>query len=151
MSWYVTAPELLGETRGIRWIAANGLPRLGSARASAQWNWSASEARRPAPDERLALRPVERPTPADLGIVAASVVRIPADIVRAMTAAARNTGRSERELWAEAAREWLNSRAHGDEPPPATPAAALPSVTRSWEEIDSLMAQLRHPATEPAA
>lgn len=151
MSWYVTAPELLGETRGIRWIASNGLPRLGSARASAQWNWIGPETQRPATDERLALRPVERPTPTEHEIVAASVVRIPADIVRAMTAAARNTGRSERELWAEAAREWLNSRAHGDEPPPATPAAALPTVTRSWEEIDSLMAQLRHPATEPAA
>jgi hypothetical protein len=89
--------------------------------------------------------------PTEHEIVAASVVRIPADIVRAMTAAARNTGRSERELWAEAAREWLNSRAHGDEPPPATPAAALPSVTRNWDEIDSLMAQLRRPETQPAA
>ncbi|HKV83786.1 MAG TPA: hypothetical protein VJN88_04475 [Ktedonobacterales bacterium] len=151
MSWFVTAPEPLGETRGIRWIASNGLPRLGSARASAEWKWMGTETRRTPSDERLALRPVARPTYASQEIATASVVRIPADIVRAMTAAARNTGRSERELWAEAAREWLNSRAHGDEPPPATPAAALPSVTRSWDEIDSLMAQLRQPATEPAA
>ncbi|MGH2484494.1 MAG: hypothetical protein ACRDHE_00645, partial [Ktedonobacterales bacterium] len=110
-----------------------------------------TQTRRTPTDERLALRPVERPTRVGQEIAAASVVRIPADIVRAMAAAARTTGRSERELWAEAAREWLNSRAHGDEPPPATPAAALPGVTRSWDEIDSLMARLRHPATEPAA
>ena len=151
MSWFVTAPEPLGETRGIRWIAANGLPRLGSARASAQWNWTGTETRREPTTERLALRPAERPTRIGQEIATASVVRIPADIVHAMAVAARDTGRSERELWAEAAREWLSSRAHGDEPPPATPAAALPSVTRSWDEIDSLMAQLRHPATEPAA
>ena len=159
MSWLVTLPEPLGDAGAghASRVARDSLSfsaGLGSSRASAQWSWVEPSAPRPRNrNERLTLRPVEpRPIPIRQD-VAATVVRIPAEIVRAMSLVARNSGRSERELWAEAAREWLYSRSHGDDPPPATPAA-MPVASRSWDEIDGLLARLREPMTaskDPAA
>lgn len=57
-------------------------------------------------------------------------------------------GRSEDDIWDEAAREWLLRRMRNDEPPPTTPAAApVPNVRtrRMWNEIDAMLADLRHP------
>ena len=72
-----------------------------------------------------------------------------------MAEMAQAMGRSEDEIWAEAAREWLMRRMRNDEPPPTTPAAApLPSprTRRLWNEIDIMLAELRHPRyiTAPA-
>lgn len=155
MSWFVSLPEPLGDAGAVRLAMWQGAGRssvagLGSAHADERWNWIATdESARQRTDERLTLtpaRPAQRHRRED---VVASVVRIPAEIVLAMAEAARDTGRTERELWAEAAREWLSSRSHGDDPPPATPAALpAPSPSRSWSEIDSLLAQLRHPVVK---
>ena len=57
-------------------------------------------------------------------------------------------GRSEDDIWAEAAREWLLRRLRNDEPPPTTPAAASlpnPRASRLWSEIDVMLAELRQP------
>ena len=150
MSWFVSLPEPLGAAAAVRWPAGRNseltlLPRLGSAHASERWSWDGvREPERGSGVDRLTLRPANTRAPEIRDDLAASVVRIPAEIVRAMAHAARNSGRSERELWAEAAREWLYSRTHGDEPPPATPAALpVAGPARSWDEIDGLMAQLR--------
>lgn len=153
MSWFVSLPEPLGDAAAVRWSAGRSseltlMPGLGSARASERWSWSgAGRAERRGSAHPVALHPRGQRVADTRAETEASVVRIPAEIVRAMARAARNTGRSERELWAEAAREWLSSRSHGDEPPPATPAALpVAGPARSWDEIDGLMAQLRLPA-----
>lgn len=77
-------------------------------------------------------------------------VRIPSAVLRAMAAAAAQTGRHESELWAEAAREWLDRLAPGDDPPPATAALAPTSALRAsrdrgWGAIDILLSDLRAP------
>jgi hypothetical protein len=160
MSWFVTLPEPLGDAAAIRWSAGRRgaltlHAGLGSARASERWGWAGGDGSAPRTGtDRLALQPLPPRTPTAYD-ASASVVRIPAEIVRAMAQAARNSGRSERELWAEAAREWLYSRSHGDEPPPATPAAlTVAGPARSWDEIDGLMERLRlsvTPSEETAA
>jgi hypothetical protein len=74
------------------------------------------------------------------------LVRVPTAVLREMTRAAHVAGRSEGELWAEAAREWLARRARGDEPLPPTPAAPalpVPRPMRAWSAIDSVMTDLR--------
>lgn len=152
MSWFVSLPEPLGDAAAARVEMGRrrGLtltPSLGGAWASERWGWAgAGELQRSGRTDRLALRPTDTRAAEIREDLEASVVRIPAEIVRAMAQAARNSGRSERELWAEAAREWLNSRSHGDEPPPATPAPLpVAGPARSWDEIDGLLAQLRLP------
>jgi len=82
----------------------------------------------------------------------ASVVRIPDALLRAMRESARNAGRSESEVWAEAAREWLLMRGAGDGPEPTSPASAprpCPQRARSWSGIDALVAVLRAPHAQP--
>lgn len=65
-----------------------------------------------------------------------------------MAQMAQTLGRSEDDIWAEAAREWLMRRLRNDEPPPTTPAAAPVANVRThrlWSEIDVMLAELRHP------
>lgn len=74
------------------------------------------------------------------------VLRVPRDVLRCMAEAAWAAGRSEEEIWIEAAREWLRRRIRDDEPPPTTPAAAWPLPPRAadtWAAIDALVAELR--------
>jgi hypothetical protein len=81
-------------------------------------------------------------------------VRIPADLVRRMSLEARLSGKSESEVWAEAARAWLMRRACDDDFPPTPPAAAQPCPRRertAWVAIDALLVDLRARSCEPAA
>ena len=121
-----------------RAVGASTAPGLGGAWAGTKWQWAPlagpmEQARRPG-IQGQALPP------------GASVVRIPEALLRLMRAAAWSTGRSEAELWVEAAREWLARRALDDEPQPPTPAAAALAVPRpssAWAAIDTLLADLR--------
>lgn len=112
---------------------------LGAARAGNEWQWAGPTrsvtALRAVPP---ALTPREFP------------LSIPAALVSAMRTAAHASGRSESEVWAEAAREWLRQRQHDEGPLPPAPAAALavPRRVRSWSAIDALLADLR---SAPAA
>lgn len=117
---------------------------LGSARAEGAWSWAV-----PAP-RQITVGHVAASAPAPAG---ATMVRIPDTLIHLMAREARQGSRSESEVWAEAAREWLRRRGAGDEPhPPDPPAAALPlpRVSRSWEAIDALLCELRV-APVPAA
>jgi hypothetical protein len=90
--------------------------------------------------------------PATLSVEPAHV-RIPADLLRRMSREARLTGKSESEVWAEAARAWLAGRGRDDDLPPTPPAAAQPCPRReraAWVAIDALLIDLRVPAREPA-
>lgn len=130
--------------------------RLGAATAAPIWGWA-----RPS---RSGARQVET--------VAAEVTRRGATtapertelpmaptLLRAMTEAARATGRSESEVWAEAAREWLRWHTHGDDPQPPEPGASAPHPAavrdereRCWQAIDVLVNDLRAPQpARPAA
>lgn len=120
---------------------------LGSARAEGTWSWVAPA---PAPRQATDGRVAAGPAPAPAG---ATMVRIPDVLIHLMAREARDGGRSESEVWAEAAREWLRRRGAGHEPqPPDPPAAALPMprASRSWEAIDALLCELRV-APAPAA
>ena len=81
-------------------------------------------------------------------------VRIPADLVRRMSLEAELAGKSESEVWAEAARAWLQRRERDDDFPPTPPAAAQPCPRRertAWVAIDALLLDLRARPYEPAA
>lgn len=81
-----------------------------------------------------------------------AVLRVPREVLRLMTEAAWAEGRSEEEIWIEAAREWLRRRTREDDPPPTAPASAYPGAPRAtaaWAVIDALVAELR--LTAPAA
>ncbi len=123
---------------------------LGAARAATQWEWA----------EPVPLRFPGRESPR---LPAASepyagehvLVRVPVALLREMTAAAYRAGRTEGEVWAEAARLWLERRMRGDgpQPPdPAAPAMPLPRRSRAWSGVDAVMSELRQarsPATTP--
>src|SRR5215813_8197925 len=105
-----------GEYGAPRAVGVSTAPRLGGAWAGSKWQWA----------------------PLAGGMEQA--------LLRLMRAAAWSTGRSEAELWVEAAREWLARRALDDEPQPPTPAAAALAVPRpssAWAAIDTLLADLR--------
>jgi len=170
----------------------HGDTNLGTARAGTRWAWAAPTERsnslaqqEPSDPIRPMLRPFNaesRPTPSDTwahatrpytqnatsgggaGVAPQDIhcLRAPRDTMRQMELVAARLGRSESEVWAEAAREWLDHRAgvimlrdddRDDEPPPAAPAA-LPQPlrpTRSWTAIDALLADLRAPADPSVA
>jgi hypothetical protein len=112
---------------------------LGVADAAREWTWSG------APEHRF---PGRMDTSVGPAIGDNVVLRVPTALLREMTRAARLAGRSEGELWAEAAREWLARRARGDEPQPPDPSAAalpVPRAPRSWSAIDSVLSELRRP------
>jgi hypothetical protein len=91
--------------------------------------------------------PEASPTPAPVD----SIVYVPAEIRQIMAQFAQASGRSERDLWAEAADAWLSSHSHDDDPLPPAPSAALaiPAVNRSWDMIDDLLSALRMPPSIP--
>ena len=118
---------------------------LGSATADARWRWASPEA------GRVTATTTERIT-ADKPATRLGVAR---ELRAEMAEMARVMGRSEDDIWAEAAREWLMRRLRNEGPPPTTPAAApVPGErpSRMWNEIDELLSELRHPRyiTAPA-
>lgn len=119
-------------------------PALGSAQAAETWNWAQPERAYPlAQDTQVRPLPAAIPTPSSDRSVA---LRVPATVLRRMAAAAQACGRSEGDIWAEAAEEWLSRYALDDEPQPPTPAAAalsIPRPARCWGAIDALLADLR--------
>jgi hypothetical protein len=148
---------------------------LGSASAAPIWAWSgvgsaarrafapppsvavsaAVPATRPMPPRRdpaPAPSPASAPTPPRADD-APRAVHIPGEVLRAMAATAARTGRRESELWAEAAREWLDRQANHDDPPPAAalaPTSALRATReRCWSAIDILLSDLRAPDRAP--
>ncbi len=119
---------------------------LGSATADARWRWASPEAGNVTPIT------AERGSGDE---VAATHLGVARELRAEMAEMARVMGRSEDDIWAEAAREWLMRRLRNDGPPPTTPAAApVPGArpSRMWNEIDAMLAELRHPRyiTAPA-
>ena len=115
---------------------------LGSARAGSQWAWADAPAR-PAATPAPTLAPARETGEG-------SCVRAPVDVLRRMSAAAQAQGRSESDVWVEAAREWLRRREVAPTPPPpAASATSVPSrrIARIWDDIDALLVELRAPLT----
>ena len=158
---------------------------LGTARAGTHWTWAtptrSDDARRgpvalptqpfgeggPS-SRRSAKRDYPWPSghePASATVAVAQDIhclRTPRDTMRQMELVAARLGRSESEVWSEAAHEWLARRAgvvmlfdddRDDDPPPAAPTALpLPlRPQRSWTAIDALLADLRAPADPSVA
>jgi hypothetical protein len=148
---------------------------LGSAVAGPVWAWADPAAPSRFPTAGVAVLPLfprqlpahaapaPRPQPPAAAPASAAVpsavapteLRMPPDVLRAMAAAAAASGRSETEIWAEAAREWLRRHTGDDDPQPPDPAAsarppAAPRTPRDqcWTAIDILLGDLR--ATTPA-
>ena len=129
--------------------------RLGSARAVRHWRWAHPNAAHASSQHPLAYGPgTGGATERRVVATSASAVRIPEAILRLMREAAWSAGRTESEIWAEAAREWLTRRMLDDEPQPPTPAAAalpLPRVVGAWEAIDLVLHDLRKaPRLDPS-
>lgn len=117
---------------------------LGAARAGVTWRW-ASPASPVVQASGVRRAPAMAP--------GATPIAVPERLLRAMRAAACASGRSESEVWAEAAREWLRQRQQDDGPlpPPAAAALAIPRRARSWSAIDVVLADLRQPRRSAAA
>ncbi len=163
MSWYALTHGFLesGERTNI-WTPVRLAPQslqpprsgrsLGTATAAARWQWASPHARPLATtiadrddydddDDDGEYDDIDREPVATQLLVAR-------DLRSEMAEMAHALGRSEDDIWAEAAREWLGRRLRNDEPPPTTPAAApVPNVrtSRMWSEIDAMLAELRHP------
>lgn len=149
MSWYALSHGFLESTDQTNIWTPVRMPQqsprpvrsLGAATADARWRWASPNAgsMSPAPaaarrDEVIASRAAE--------------VRIARNVRAEMAEMAYALGRSEDDIWTEAAREWLMRRLRNHEPPPTTPAAApVPGERprRLWGEIDAMLAELRHP------
>ncbi len=119
---------------------------LGTATADARWRWASPEA------DNVTPITAERGNSDKL---VATRLGVTSELRAEMSEMARVMGRSEDDIWAEAAREWLMRRLRNDGPPPTTPAAApVPGArpSRMWNEIDELLTELRHPRyiTAPA-
>ncbi len=116
---------------------------LGTARAGEHWRWApTTQTPLSRNDAAISATPREIRQKA----TAASTLRIPETILRTMREASWNAGRSESEIWAEAAREWLMRRARDDEPQPPTPASgalSVPRTSHAWRAIDALLTELR--------
>lgn len=117
---------------------------LGTATADARWRWASPRA------GCITTGTVARDDDEDDDDHAslATRLRVTPELRAEMAGMARAMGRSEDEIWAEAAREWLLRRLRNDEPPPTTPAAASlpnPRTRRLWNEIDEMLAELRQP------
>lgn len=127
---------------------------LGTAQASGQWAWSATPAR--PTGEAPAERTPTRATTAREG----ACLRAPVELLSQMSEAARALGRSESEVWVEAAREWLRRREGEPGAPPAAaaqmagplagPITVARRIPRGWDEIDALLIALRAPASPRA-
>lgn len=125
--------------------AGRHAPALGSAHAAEAWGWATSRraSASTVEDTRVqSISPLVSAPATDRG----TALRIPATVLRRMAAAAHACGRSEADIWAEAAEEWLTRYMLDDEPQPPTPAAAalsVPRPPRSWSAIDALLTELR--------
>ncbi|HEU5349619.1 MAG TPA: hypothetical protein VFU63_13490 [Ktedonobacterales bacterium] len=123
---------------------------LGTATADARWRWASPRAGcvgTVGTAGTVGTDVVRRDETHD-DEAAAIGLRVARNLRAEMAEMARTLGCSEDEIWAEAAREWLMRRTRNDEPPPTTPAAApIPSMRtrRLWNEIDVMLADLRHP------
>lgn len=160
MSWYALSHGFLESTDQANIWTPVRMPQqpprpvrsLGAATADARWRWASPNAGDATPAPAVA--------PRDQVIEAnAAQVRVARAVRAEMAEMAYALGRSEDDIWTEAAREWLMRRQRNHEPPPTTPAAApVPGVRprRLWGEIDAMLAELRHPRyvaapSEPAA
>ncbi len=123
---------------------------LGSARTTGQWTWATSvtsERPRSAASPSLSQAAVVRSVAAAEG----ACVRAPMELLGQMAAAARALGRSESDVWVEAAREWLRRREGEPGAPPAAAALGVSPVSqprrrdRIWDDIDTLLIELRTP------
>lgn len=147
MSWHTLTHRLLKSgDRTTSW-APVPMPRqtpqptrsLGAATADAHWRWTS-------PHVNLHATATVALDASDECVATRLVVT--RELRAEMAEMAHVLGRSEDDIWAEAAREWLLRRLRNDEPPPTTPAAAsAPNVRtrRMWSEIDAMLAELRHP------
>lgn len=120
-------------------------PALGSAHAAEAWSWATSPRASASTAEDTRVQPLS-PLVSAPAANHGTALRIPAMVLRRMAAAAQASGRSEADVWAEAAEEWLTRYVLDDEPPPPTPAAAalsVPRPPRSWSAIDTLLSELR--------
>ena len=156
MTWLAPIPllpEASAETSGawpvslpVRPVSVSSgvaTPGMSSASAGQIWRWT-SAPYLPVVAEAIVVSPPVEP----------AHVRIPADLVRRMSLEARLSGKSESDVWAEAARTWLQRRACDDDFPPTPPAAAQPCPRRertAWVAIDALLIDLRARTCEPAA
>jgi hypothetical protein len=164
--WYVVPEEAAGARR--RSAPTKTTASLGAATAGPLWGWSDAKASAP---RWHGLRPLgtrgttalfESPRPAAIQPAtqpaarhtAPVVLRIAPVVLRAMSLAATLTGRDEREIWTEAAREWLDRHLE-DDPEPPEPGATAPvrcaeRATRlhTWTAIDVLLRDLRAPLPE---
>ena len=152
MSWFTPILLTPEGQRATTWLATTvsaagyGAPTgasrasagLGSAHAGSQWAWAVAPV-------RPAARPAE-PTTARAPHPGASL-RAPVELLSQMADAASALGRSESDVWVEAAREWLRRRAISPVTPPAAPAqSAEPRrIARVWDDIDALLTELRAP------
>ena len=112
---------------------------LGTATADARWRWASPNV------GRVALAVVDCAADDEPFVAQLGVTR---ELCAEMAEMAEVMGRSEDDIWAEAAREWLMRRLRTDGPPPTTPAAApvlSARPSRMWNEIDAMLAELRHP------
>jgi hypothetical protein len=116
---------------------AQTVQTLGTATAASRWGWASPQAEVVAP-----ARVQDDEEPVATALVVTRALRAE------MAEMAQMMGKSEDDVWAEAAREWLLRRMRNDEPPPTTPAAAPvanPRTRRMWSEIDEMLAALRNP------
>lgn len=124
---------------------------LGSASAGSAWAWTSAPASAASTTTLRYSAPAARA--ASVQPRGASAVRAPIELLTKMSEAARAQGRSESDVWVEAAREWLRRRDGVETPPSAAPAYAAapaspaPRMTRVWGEIDAVLQALRTPAT----
>lgn len=170
--WYVV-PEQIASTRHpplARAQQAKRVDGLGSATAGPLWAWA--DSRTPSAPRWQGLHALSSPgtsylfeltkpvggqahgATAPAAAASPVVLRMPRIVLCAMSLAASVTGRDEREVWAEAASEWL-ARHLEDDPEPPEPGASAPArhperATRrhSWAAIDVLLRDLRAPLPE---
>ena len=152
MTWF--SPILMNTTwatdeRGARSGEPHGVS-IGSAWASGAWAWAGSAAQ-PVQIAQPMAAASRRAAPALPG----ASLRAPVELLARMAEAARACGRSESDVWVEAAREWLRRRDSetGAAPvAPIAPAQSEPSSAptrrsaRRWDEIDALLIELRRAA-----
>ena len=138
--WSVTA-QRVADGRGAGYgapVVATPARGLGSARAGGSWTWADAPARSGAKTAAPVVEHAAR---------AGASLRAPVELLGQMAEAARALGRSESDVWVEAAREWLRRRELTPVTPPAAPAhSAEPRrVARVWDDIDALLVELRAP------
>jgi hypothetical protein len=125
--------------------AGRHAPALGSAHAAEVWSWAASRHASASALEDTKVHPLS-PLVSAPATDRGTALRIPAGVLRRMATAAQACGRSEADIWAEAAEDWLARYVLDNEPQPPTPAAAalsVPRPARSWSAIDALLTELR--------